>query len=228
MLPAKGVGNFRAIAELGRVLQGLTGTRFDLTFIQDRDGMPAFIESAFAKSQAGDGVAAQLLKRHEVESYLLEPALFEAAASLAGRKLTQAQARDAIVKAAGGMKAKARRASVETAKGINRHLQAGDRLKESDLEEKVYEWFDALDATSLDVIQTVFPGKETLAEALKVVNEGASKCITRGNLVASIAADLIASDVRDLLIAVSTDRSAPRAAVKVAKATTKKKAAKKR
>jgi ABC-type cobalamin/Fe3+-siderophores transport system ATPase subunit len=199
VLPAKGSGNFRAIAELGKVLAGLTGTRFDLTFVQDRDGMPDFIVNSFLASQKADGVRAHLLDRHEIENYLLEPALIERAAKALGIRITEAQARTAVLESVGNVKAKARRQSVEIGKQINRHLSTQERWKESDLEEEVYKWFDALDLTSLDTIQRVFPGKEMLAETLKTLNEGNSKSLTRGHLVAAIDAELVAADIRDLL-----------------------------
>ncbi len=203
VLPAKGVGNFRAIADLGKILGGLTGTKFDLMFVQDRDGMPDFIAPLFLQSQQGDGVVAHLLERHEVESYLLEPALIEAAGALIGRQISQTHARDAVIKAGDNVKAKARRASLETAKLVNRHLAPAERRKDADLEELVYQWFDGLALTHLGVIQRVFPGKETLAETLRIVNDGASKQVTRGHLVASITFDRIAKDIRDLLATVA-------------------------
>lgn len=199
VLPAKGVGNFRAIAELGKVLGALTGTKFDLKFIQDRDGMPDFIAPVFLKAQQTDGVSAHVLDRHEVESYLLEPKLIEAAGQLVGRHVTQVQARNAILKAGDSLKAKGRRASLETAKGVSRHLPAGERLKDAELEERVYEWFDSLDLSKLEVIQRVSPGKETLAETLQILNAGHGKQLTRGHLVASISREMIASDICDLL-----------------------------
>lgn len=201
VLPAKGVGNFRAIADLGKVLMALTGTRFDLTFVQDRDGMPDFIVKAFLNSQDGAGVTAHILQRHEIENYLLEPTLFERAAELLGRKVTETQAVEAILKAGEILKARARRKSLETARAVNRHLGAADHLNDADLEEKVYEWFGALDLKSVDVIRRVFPGKETLQEALKILNNETQESITRGHLVASIAPDTIAQDISDLLTA---------------------------
>jgi hypothetical protein len=205
VLPAKGVGNFRAIAELGSVLKGLTGTKFDLKFIQDRDGMPDFLVAPFLKSQQQDGVGAYVLERHEIESYLVEPELFARAAGLVGRVVDAAQAEDAIRKAAVNLKPRARRQSLETARSINRHLEGLDRWNEADLEEKVYAWFDNLDLQSLSVIQQVFPGKDILKEALKIINEGANKDITRGQLVASVAAELVSQEIRDLLTSVGEE-----------------------
>ncbi len=199
VLSAKGVGNFKAIAELGKVLKALTGTKFDLTFIQDRDGMPDFIAESFLKSQQTEGVAPHLLARHEIESYLLEPALFSKAASLVGRKVTEAHGSDAIRKAADAVKAKARHASRDTARAVNRHLPQTERLNDSDLEEKVDSWFDKLDLKSVPTIQGVFPGKETLKEALKALNDGETKQVTRGHLVASISNEIVPEDIRSLL-----------------------------
>jgi ABC-type cobalamin/Fe3+-siderophores transport system ATPase subunit len=208
VLPAKGVGNFRSIAKLGAVLKGLTGTKFDLTFIQDRDGMPDFIVAAFLKSQETSGVVPTLLERHEIESYLLEPALIERAAKLIGREISTGQANDAILKAAEAMKAKARRTCVDTAKSINRHLEA-EKVSESDLEEKVHKWFDSLELSSLSVIQRVFPGREMLQETLKVINVGAAKNLTRGHLVASIVREVIADEVCNLVMVVGEGKPKP-------------------
>ena len=206
VLPAKGVGNFRALADLGKVLKGLTGTKFDLTFIQDRDGMPDFLVELFIKSQEGVGVIPTILARHEIESYLLEPALFNRAAKLVERSVGEEQAIEAIRKAADALKAKARLTSVATAKAANRFLNS-DKLNEPDLEEKVHKWFDGLDLTSVSVIQDVFPGKEMLKEALKILNEGESKHITRGHLVASISRDCIAEEICELLKAAGESTS---------------------
>jgi hypothetical protein len=202
VLPAKGVGNFRAIADLGKVLKGLTGTKFDLTFIQDRDGLPDFLVGPFLKSQEEVGVLPTLLERHEIENYLLEVPLFERAAKLVGREVKAAEVNDAIRKAAENLKAKARLTCVATAKRINKFLDE-DKAAEPELEEKVHKWFDELDLNSVAIIQQVFPGKEILKEALKILNEGATKNITRGGLVASIVREHIADDICELLKSVS-------------------------
>jgi hypothetical protein len=181
------------------VLKSLTGTKFEITFVQDRDGMPDFIVSLFLKAQEGDGITPHLLERHEIESYLIEPALIETAARQVGRKVTEAQAIKAVLEAAGALKAEARTVSHETAKGVNRHLEQGDQLKDKDLEIKVNAWFDGLDLTSLDVVRRVFPGRELLRETLKLVNVGSSKQITRGNLVASVSKNVVSIDLQNLL-----------------------------
>ena len=72
VLSAKGVSNFPAVAELGRLLSELAGSKFDITFVQDRDGMPDFIVPAFITSQQEKHVNAFLLERHEIENYLLQ------------------------------------------------------------------------------------------------------------------------------------------------------------
>jgi ABC-type cobalamin/Fe3+-siderophores transport system ATPase subunit len=198
VLPAEGVGNFRAIAQLGKVLKALTQTTFDVTFVQDRDGMPEFMVSPFELSQQSDDVKPYLLKRHEIENYLIEPDLIERAAAMVGRTVTSAQAADAILKAGQTLKAKARRTSLDTAKKVNRHLDQG-KVPDSDLEEKVYEWFDALDLTAISTIQSVFPGKETIQEALSLINQGAERNLTRGHLVTAITSELVAPEICELL-----------------------------
>ena len=165
--------------------------------------MPDFIAPVFLKAQQTDGVSAHVLDRHEVESYLLEPKLIEAASQLVGRHVTQAQARNAIVKAGDSLKAKGRRASLETARAVNRHLPTNERWKDPELEEKVYEWFDGLDLSDLQVIQRVSPGKETLAETLRILNAGHGRQLTRGHLVASISNDRVAGDICDLLTGIA-------------------------
>jgi ABC-type cobalamin/Fe3+-siderophores transport system ATPase subunit len=198
VLPAKGVGNFRAIAQLGEVLRQLTGSSFDITFLQDRDGLPDFLVDAFRKSQAQDGVHPYLLERHEIESYIIEPSLFVAGAARVGKTISEEDARAAIMAAATELKAEARRMSRESAKGVNRHLGDADRKKEADLEIEVDKWFDDLDLTSLDVIQRVFPGKELLKRTLANLKaEGAD--VTRGHVIASIIPDLVGRDLRDFI-----------------------------
>src|SRR5215467_3898605 len=96
--------------------------------------------------------------------------------------------------------------SLETAKNINRHLPATERWNDTDLEEKVYQWFDGLDLCSLSVIKEVFPGKETLQEILKILNDGKERGITRGQLVASITAEIMPTEIRDLLVQVSSEK----------------------
>jgi hypothetical protein len=188
---------FFAVAELGRVLGGLTGTKFDIIFVQDRDGMPDFLVTPFLKSQEAEGVEAYLLERHEIENHLLEPALFTKAATLAGKMVTNEIAASAIIAAAQDLKAEAMRASLECAKLVNRHLSQA-RLKDDELELQVFKWFDGLKLDSLDTVQRVFPGKELLPKALEKVNGGEKK-ITRGNLVASLTADLVRTDIREFL-----------------------------
>jgi len=210
VLPAKGVGNFRAVAELGRVLSGLSGTKFDIVFIQDRDGMPDFMVEPFSASQANDGVAVRLLDRHEIESFLVEPALIVAAAKRAGRDLTADAATAAILAAANEIKAEARRMSRETALGVNRHLPAGQRKTDAVLEVDVDRWFDALDLNSLDVVRAVCPGKELLKASLKALNDGQAVTLTRGNLVAALESQHVSDAIRKLLTEVAGEDPKPR------------------
>lgn len=160
--------------------------------------MPDFIVAPFLKSQEAEGVTPTLLVRHEIESYLLEPSLFERAAKLVGREITSERAKEVILSAGETMKAKAHRTCLETAKRINRFLDA-ERMKDPDLEEKVYKWFHELDLKSLSVIQDVFPGREVLQESLKIINDGASKNLTRGHLVACVARECMATSICGLL-----------------------------
>jgi ABC-type cobalamin/Fe3+-siderophores transport system ATPase subunit len=192
VLPAKGVGNFRSIADLGKVLAGLTGTCFEITFLQDRDGMPDFIVEPFHKAQEGEGVMAHLLKRHEIENYLLEPDLLVKAANLVGTTISADDVIAAMRSAAGDMKAEARQASLECAKLINRRID--HKLAEGELSVKVFKWFDALDLQSVEIIQDVFPGKELLPKVLAILS-GKGKQITRGHCVASLQEDLVPPDI---------------------------------
>ncbi|WP_437284338.1 AAA family ATPase [Sorangium sp. So ce406] len=192
VLSARGVSNFRAVAELGKVLAGLTGTKFDITFVQDRDGMPDFIVPAFLASQQEEGVVPHLLERHEIENYLLEPELLVAAAALVGTTITAADATIAILAAAQELKAEARRASLECARGVNRFLR--ERRKEDELDVLVFKWFDELKLDDLNTVQRVFPGKELLPKVLQKIS-GGGKTITKGHCVAVITKELISADM---------------------------------
>ena len=87
VLSAEGVGNFPNIAELGKIIKNLTTEKFDITFLQDRDGLPDFLVDPLIKSQNVNGVEAKLLGRHEIESYLIEPSLIMKAAKKNGRTI---------------------------------------------------------------------------------------------------------------------------------------------
>lgn len=197
VLSAKGVSNFPAVAELGRLLSDLTGSKFDITFVQDRDGMPDFIVPDFIASQQEKHVNAFLLERHEIENYLLQPALIMKAATQVNRNVSEDAAKKTILAAAQELKAEARQASMKCAELVNRHLK--NRHKDSDLALQVYKWFDNLKLDDLDTIQRVFPGKELLSKILGILNNGNEKPITRGNLVASITAEVVPQDLVDFL-----------------------------
>lgn len=199
VLPAHGTGNFRALAELGDVLTQIIGRQFDLSFLQDRDGMPDFLVRPFLSSQGSAGIHAVLLNRHEIESYLLEPQLIQSAAKAMGRRVTEGMVAKVILGSALDQKAAARRQSREIAKQINRRLPAANKMSESELEEKVDEWFDSLDLRDLDIVRRVFPGKELLARTLERLNEGKSQRITRGKLVAAVHVDTLPEDIQNTI-----------------------------
>jgi ABC-type cobalamin/Fe3+-siderophores transport system ATPase subunit len=198
VISAKGVSNFRAVADLGHVLSELTGSAFDITFVQDRDGMPDFIVDKFISSQSEDGIKAYLLERHEIENYLIEPSLVAAALASSGISLDTARIGEIIVESAQSLKAEARQASMKCAELVNRHLQSG-KLKDKELEIEVHRWFDQLDISRVDVVQKVFPGKELLAKVIEKVNEQTGGALTRGKLVSEIEESVIAHDITDFL-----------------------------
>ncbi len=198
VISAKGVSNFRAVSDFGKVLSELTGSKFEITFVQDRDGMPDFIVDLFVSSQSDAGVNAFLLERHEIENYLLEPDLFVQAVKLSNGTITEKNVSKIIVDTAQELKAEARQASINCAKLVNKHLKS-KKIKDSELDLKVHRWFDSLDLTKLETVQKVFPGKELLPKVISAVNKEANTKITRGNLVSAIKESLIAKDIIDFL-----------------------------
>ncbi len=58
----------------------------------------------------------------------------------------------------------------------------------------------------MDVVQRIWPGKELLQESLKLINQGATKNLTRGHLVASLEGRAVAEDIRRLLTSVGEAR----------------------
>lgn len=196
VLSSHGVSNFRAVAELGKILGNMTGSAFDVTFIQDRDGMPDFLVDQFLQSQRLEGVAPYLLGRHEVENYLIEPQLLVDAAAIAGHKIGYEDVIDSIVKAADELKATARRASRECARVINRVLPK--KMEEKELDIATDKWFDDLDLDDLETIRTVFPGKELLPIILRRLS-GQGKSITKGHCVASLKQEYVSEDMKTLI-----------------------------
>jgi energy-coupling factor transporter ATP-binding protein EcfA2 len=199
VLSAKGVGNFRALGRLGSVLKSLTGSEFDLLFIQDRDGLPDFLVDPFLDSQATEGVNARLLERHEIENYLIEPKLIAKACQQKGINVNEPEIESVILESANSVKHIAQRATLEAARLINRHLSREAKLGDSELEEQSFHWFNHLDLSSLAVIQRVFPGKELLKEVIKSINDAYSTQVTKGNVVAELTDDVVSSDIKELL-----------------------------
>jgi ABC-type lipoprotein export system ATPase subunit len=195
--PAEGVGNFRNLAELGNVLRAVAGDSFSLTFLQDRDGLPDFMEKPFLKSQLGKDVVAMLLKRHEIENYLISSQLILDAAKLINEDLDPKDVDKIIVKCASELRSRARRQSRESARQVNRHLS--DQLSDADLEEKVDNWFDKLDGNNTEVIVTVWPGKELLKAVLARIKEDLGIQLTRGRLVAALKQEHVPEDLFRLL-----------------------------
>jgi ABC-type cobalamin/Fe3+-siderophores transport system ATPase subunit len=204
VLSAKGVGNFRAIAEFGRVLNELTQSKFNIVFVQDRDGMPDFIVDLFIKSQKSDGITPHLLKRHEIENYLIEPALVVYAIAAQGKSISESKVSDIIVKCANELKAEARQMSMDCAQIINRHL-GDDKFKDKDLSLLVNRWFDNLDLANLTIIQKVFPGKELLHKVIQMLNTNFKISLTRGILISSIRESYIDKELINFLKTVSLD-----------------------
>lgn len=196
VLSARGVSNFRALAELGRVLASLTHSQFDITFVQDRDGMPDFLVDLFLDSQKEAGVAPHLLTRHEIENYLLEPALLVRAAALVGTTVSESDAVTSLLSAALEMKAEARRASRECARVVNRHLK--NKYKDDELDVEVDRWFDGLKLDDLATVQCVFPGKELLPKVLEKLS-GSGKRVSRGNCVAALQKGDVSPDMAAFL-----------------------------
>ena len=201
VLSSMGASNFPAVAEIGKVLSVLSASKIKITFIQDRDGMPDFIVENFRKSQEKHGIKVKLLGRHEIESYLIEPSLIRKAAKRADHIISTKSIEKAILAAANSLRAEAQRMCLLTARNINRRLPKKlGKYKDKELEIKVYEWFDQLDLTSLNVVRNVFPGKELLKRTLINLNNKYNIGLTREKLVAALIKKHIASDLQDMII----------------------------
>lgn len=209
VLSSKGVGKFKALAELGAVLKDLTQQKFNITFVQDRDGMPDFLVAKYIAAQKSVGVTPWLLARHEIENYLLEPALISAAALTAGKEVSADEVRQAILDEAQLYKAEARRVSRECARTANRYVP--DKLGDVEIDVQADKWFDDLDLSSLEVIQKVFPGKELLPKVLKRIS-GDGKQVTKGNCVAAVTKEMMAADIQEMIAKLAEGEGAPAAA----------------
>lgn len=198
VISARGVSNFRAVSDIGKVLSELAGTEFDITFVQDRDGMPDFIVDLFTSSQNDEGVNVFLLERHEIENYLLELNLIVEAVKNCGGSISAEKVSEIILDVAQGIRAEARQACMKCAELVNRHLQS-EKIKDKDLEIEVHRWFDGLDLSKLETIQKVFPGKELLPKVIHSLNKKVGVRITRGNIVYAIKESLVAKDIVDFL-----------------------------
>lgn len=58
---------------------------------------------------------------------------------------------------------------------------------------------DSLDLASLDVVRTVFPGKELLSETLRILNTEGNKPIKQGHLIVALEKSFIADEMQSRL-----------------------------
>ena len=116
-----------------------------------------------------------------------------------GREITEDEISAAMLEGAAELKAKARRASLGTAKNLNRHLPDEHKRKDTDLEEEVYAWFCDLDFSDLNVVRAVVPGKELLKVVLQKISDGEEVKITRGHLVACVSEEDIPEDLKAVI-----------------------------
>jgi len=192
---AEGVGNFQQYNELASMLKSFVEGQLEVVFIQDRDGLPDFLADAYAQSLKDKGMEVVLLNRHELESYLIEPALLRSAAAEKGASLSASQAEATIVDAALELRQQARRMCGVTAKKVNRHLSDSAKLKEGPLEDRVNEWFDGLDGANWQVVTTVWPGKELLKGVRQKLLDEHSIDIRQGLLQTIIKKEHIAREI---------------------------------
>ena len=199
VLSAEGVDNFGSIVQLGKLLKELTNDNFDLLFIRDRDGLPDFLVDLYSDSQNTNDVKLEILGRHEIENYLIEPGLIRKALLGVGIDISEEELVHLILSTSEENKHVAQSMTLEISKKINRYLESDQRLSDGKLQEETLKWFNGLDLNSLPVIQKVFPGKELLHEILKAINEKYSTRITKGKLIFELEDDLIADDIKSLL-----------------------------
>ncbi|NMB80872.1 MAG: AAA family ATPase [Ignavibacteria bacterium] len=198
VLPAKGVGNFRAISELGKVLKSLAKIDFEITFVQDKDGMPEFLVSDYLELHKSDGIAVILLENHEIESYLINPELIKAVLEKNSISATIDEIKKVIISSGQEINAEARIRSRKSGQTVNRFLDK-KKIKDEELDVKFERWFNSLDLNDIETVVKVFPGKELLELIIKNLNKKYSTKITKGSIVCELSDKYIPPELISLL-----------------------------
>ncbi|MBN1830423.1 MAG: ATP-binding protein [Deltaproteobacteria bacterium] len=195
---AKGVSKFQNIHEVYLAVQGVVGKKIPMFFVQDRDGLPdRYINYIMTKYQQ-QNMTVEILKRHEIENYLLDGKIIRAALADKGKDVSLKECRKLLIAAAETIKAVARGDIRRKAKQVNHFCSKPDNMDDNAVEAEVDQWFDNLTMNETTVL-SVYPGKELIKTVLAKISTDYIVDVRESDLRNVITRMRIGADLRQIL-----------------------------
>ena len=199
---AKGVSKFQTIQEVYLTVQEVVGKKIVMFFVQDRDGLPErYVDYIKTKYRQQD-LSVSVLKRHEVENYLLDGKTMRAALLIKGKDVPLKDCRGLLIKAAEKIKAETRGDIRRKCIQVNHFCNKPDNLDDNAVEADVDQWFDGLTLNE-ETILCVFPGKELLKALRDIILEQYEVDIRESNLRAAMTRGRLAEDIKTIFKQIS-------------------------
>lgn len=168
---AEGVSKFTTIHGFYKILEQISGTSVKAIFIQDSDGLPDKYIGYIQKIYQDIGLNANILKRHEIENYILDSLILQKAIKCLGKEKSIQDIDTIIKQAADSIRTMVRVDIRDKAKQINRLCEKPDGMKDKQVESDVDQWFEEQDLSNVSRILEIFPGKELFREIRSILSE---------------------------------------------------------
>jgi energy-coupling factor transporter ATP-binding protein EcfA2 len=204
---AKGVSKFQTIQEVYLTVQEVVGKKIAMFFVQDRDGLPEKYINYILSKYHQEGLAVNILERHEIENYLLDGKIIRAALAAKGKTLSLKDCRMLLVAAADSIKAVARGDIRRKAKHVNHFCNKPDNLDDNAVEAEIDQWFDGLPMNE-DTVLRVYPGKELLKAVRAKISADHGVDLREGDLRGALTRGRLGSDLTKVLEHIAAQKKA--------------------
>lgn len=201
---AKGVDKFEDAKSIVEAASGLLDIDVDFRFLQDQDGLSPEYATAVEQYQHAQGLAVMMLKRHEIENYLLDPDILITASKNDDFTLSKAEAEAVIIAAGKKIKQDARSMCRDRHLAAVRFLpleripgctNAAQKPDKKETEKWVDGWFDSL-PDNVDSVLTYYLGKELMQSALQELGAKFGQQFTQTQLHNALTAKNLSSDIK--------------------------------
>jgi hypothetical protein len=204
---AKGVSKFPGIHEVYLTVQRIVGKKISMFFIQDRDGLPDRFVGYIQSIYRDRGLNVKILKRHEIENYLLDGKTIRAALEARSKSISLKDCRCLLIKAAQEIKASTRGDIRRKCKDVNHFCNKPDGLDDNAVESEVDNWFDGL-AINEENVLNVFPGKELIKALRRTISDEQGIDLRESDLRAALTKDRLSDDIKNIFLNISRERLA--------------------